>query len=78
MNWKLVCHTKFLFHLLLFYSTTNSVSCGDQSPTGFIGKVDSGVGVYSRVAYDSWPFNAMTGAHTAIKPDVSYGFFLKL
>jgi len=29
------------------------------------------VGVYSRVPYDSWPFNAMSGAHTGIKPDVS-------
>ena len=28
------------------------------------------VGVYSRVPYDSWPFNAMSGAHSGIKPEV--------
>ncbi|ODM87311.1 hypothetical protein Ocin01_19371 [Orchesella cincta] len=61
---------------LYFHGSTNATSCGDQSPPGFIGKVEGGVGaavagVYSRVPYDSWPFNAMSGAHTGIKPDMS-------
>lgn len=56
---------------LYFHGSSNSNPCGDQSPPGFIGKMDSTVGVYSRVPYDSWPFNAMSGAHTGIKPDVS-------
>lgn len=59
---------------MVSFRSTNSNPCGDQSPPGFIGKMDGGIGnlgVYSRVPYDSWPFNAMSGAHTGIKPDVS-------
>lgn len=69
----------FLSFRTFLCRSTNATSCGDQSPPGFIGKVDGGVGaavagVYSRVPYDSWPFNAMSGAHTGIKPDVSFVF----
>lgn len=52
---------------LYFHGSAAGNSCGDQSPVG-------SMGVYSRVPYDSWPFNAMTGAHT-IKPDVSTAHF---
>ncbi len=73
--------TFFSFDYFLIFRSTNATSCGDQSPPGFIGKVESGVGaavagVYSRVPYDSWPFNAMSGAHTGIKPDVSPFFYI--
>jgi transcription factor Sp8 len=62
---------------LYFHGSSNPNPCGDQSPPGFM-KMEGGVGtVYSRVPYDSWPFNAMSGAHTGIKPDVSlYLLFL--
>ncbi|XP_035707894.1 transcription factor Sp9 isoform X4 [Folsomia candida] len=49
---------------LYFHGSSGGNPCGDQSPVG-------SVGVYSRVPYDSWPFNAMSGAHAGIKPDVS-------
>ncbi|CAG7822755.1 unnamed protein product, partial [Allacma fusca] len=68
------CATTPTYGADLYFHGSNSTSCGDQTPPGFIGKVEGGVGavgVYSRVAYDSWPFNAMSGAHSGIKPDMS-------
>ncbi|OXA62184.1 Transcription factor Sp9 [Folsomia candida] len=50
---------------LYFHGSSGGNPCGDQSPVG-------SVGVYSRVPYDSWPFNAMSGAHAGIKPDDTY------